>query len=203
MHLPKMQKHRINVDTPDSDLILLVQEGHEPALNILMQRYKHKLYAFICRYIKDKDAAYDILQETFIRLHFKADSFKISYKFSTWLYQIAINLCRDYARKQKIRQVFSLDHSLSEEEGELNLHEIIADPNSNLEDLTDLRNNLATLNMEIEKLPHKLKTALILFALEEYSQEKCAEILGVTPKTIETRVYRARKILAKKIASSY
>ncbi len=196
-------KNDIKQDTPDNDLMHLVVQGVEPALNEIMRRYKHKLFAFISRYVKDEDAAYDIVQETFIKVHFKADSYNPSYKFSTWLYQIAINLCRDWGRKQKIRQVFSLDAKVNEDEGDSSYHDILPDPNSNVEDLTDLRQNLATLDKEIQKLPHKLKTALILFAIEENSQEKCAEILGVSTKTVETRIYRARKILAEKVAKNF
>ena len=202
MPFMKTPKNDISKDMPDKDLIYLVAQGSEAALNEVMQRYKHKLFAFISRYVKDEDAAYDIVQETFIKVHFKADSYSPAYKFSTWLYQIAINLCRDWGRKQKVRQVFSLDAYIEGDDGD-SYHDIIADPNSNIEDLTDLRKNLAALDKEIQKLPHKLKTALILFAVEEYSQEKCAEILGVSIKTVETRVYRARKILAEKIAKNF
>lgn len=202
MPFMKTPKNEIKEDTPDSDLIQLVAQGVEPALNEIMRRYKHKLFAFISRYVKDEDAAYDIVQETFIRLHFKADSFNPSYRFSTWLYQIAINLCRDWGRKQKLRQVFSLDAPIGDDEGG-SYHDILPDPSSNVEDLTDLRQNLKTLDQEIQKLPHKLKTALILFAIEENSQETCAEILGVSIKTVETRVYRARKILAEKMAKNF
>lgn len=185
--------------TPDKTLISLVAQGREAALNEVMRRYKHRLFAFISRYVKDEDAAYDILQETFIRVHFKADSYNTAYEFSTWLYQIAINLCRDWGRKQKLRQFLSLDTSPGED-GVSGLHHIIADPSGNVEDLTELRQQLRLLDKEIQHLPHKLKTALILFAVEEHSQEECAKILGVTPKTVETRVYRARKILAGKLA---
>lgn len=51
----------------------------------------------------------------------------------------------------------------------------------------------------MHRLPEKLKTALVAFAIEEQSQEDCAKLLGTTPKTIETRVYRARKILADRV----
>lgn len=197
-----MLRTDINEDTSDEALMSLVRQANEPALNTLMSRYKHKVFAFISRYVKDEDAAYDILQEVFIRVYFKADTYNPKYSFSIWLYQIAINLCRDWGRKQKIRQVFSLDAPVNEEEGG-SYHDILPDPSGNVEDLTDLRKNLKALDHEIQKLPHKLKTALILFAVEEYSQEKCAEILGVTPKTVETRVYRARKILAEKIAKNF
>lgn len=58
---------------------------------------------------------------------------------------------------------------------------------------------LAALQAAISELPHKLKTALILFCLEDRSQAECAELLGVSTKTVESRVYRARKILEKKL----
>ena len=197
-----MQKYKISDNTSDEALIAMVKQDYEPALNTLMSRYKYKLFSFISRYVKDEDAAYDILQETFIRLHFKADSYDTRYKFSTWLYQIAINLCRDWGRKNKIRQFLSLDAFINNDSEET-YHDIIIDPSSNVEDLTDLKKNLKLLDKEIQKLPHNLKAALILFSIEENSQEECAEILGVTPKTVETRVYRARKILAEKIAKNF
>ncbi len=202
MRFTRTNNETITDATPDKTLIQLVVEGREVALNELMRRYKHKLFAFISKYVKDEDAAYDILQETFIRVHFKAESYSPAYKFSTWMYQIAINLCRDWGRKQKLRQFLSLDASLGNSDSGT-LHGMLPDTSGNIEDLSELRQQLRVVDQEIEKLPHKLKTALILFALEENSQERCAEILGVTPKTVETRVYRARKILAEKLAKNF
>lgn len=202
MRFTRINNAKINDTTPDKTLIQLVTEGCEPALNELMRRYKHKLFAFISRYVKDEDAAYDILQETFIRVHFKAGTYSPAYEFSTWVHQIAINLCRDWGRKQKLRQFLSLDTPLGDGENGT-LHDVLPDTSRNIEDLSELRQHLGVLDREIERLPHKLKTALILFALEENSQERCAEILGVTPKTVETRVYRARKILAEKLAKNF
>jgi len=203
MRFTRTNNASIDDTTPDKQLVQLVANGSEPALNELMQRYKHKLFAFISRYVKCEDAAYDILQETFIRLHFKADTYKPSYKFSTWLHQIAINLCRDWGRKQKARQFLSLDTVIGDEDGVATYHDIIGDHGNNIEDLADTRQQLKIIDQEIEKLPHKLKTALILFAIEGNSQEVCAELLDVTPKTVETRVYRARKILAEKLAKNF
>lgn len=203
MRFTRTNNETIDYTTEDKTLVRLVSEGCEPALNELMCRYKHKLFAFISRYVKDEDAAYDILQETFIRLHFKAETYRPAYKFSTWLYQIAINLCRDWGRKQKIRQFLSLDAAIGDEDGNATYHEILSDPSGNVEDLADTRQQLHILDQEIQKLPHKLKTALILFAVEENSQGACAELLNITPKTVETRVYRARKILAEKLAKNF
>lgn len=62
--------------------------------------------ASIVRYVKDEDVAYDILQETFIRSYYKANTYNSAYKFSTRLYQIAFNLCHDWGRKQKLRKFY-------------------------------------------------------------------------------------------------
>lgn len=78
-------------------------------------------------------------------------------------------------------------------------HDVLSSE-ENIESLVEHRQTLKTLDKNIDALPHKLKTALILFTLEGHSQDECAQILGVTAKTIETRVYRARKILQQKIS---
>lgn len=218
MRFTRTDNAAISDATPDKTLIALVAHpsarsepptqdsstagAREAALNEIMRRYKHRLFAFIAKYVRDEDTAYDILQETFIRMHFKAATYSPAYEFSTWVFQIAVNLCRDWGRKQKLRQFLSLD-ALRGEDDITSLHHVIADPSANIENLTELRQQLRLLDKEIERLPHKLKTALILFALEGHSQETCAELLGVTPKTVETRVYRARKILAGKMMKNF
>lgn len=188
----------INDQTSDKDLIQFVSNGREAALNELMARYKHKLFAFIFKYVQDEDVAYDILQETFIRVYTKANSYKSQFSLSTWIHQIAVNLCRDWGRKQRIRHFVSLDSYVTPGSTQ-SLADIIEDPNANVENQASDRMQIELLDKEIQKLPHKLKSALILFTVEGYSQEECAEILQVTPKTVEMRVYRARKILLQNL----
>ncbi len=187
--------------TPDAALIARIAEGQDKALDLLMRRYKQRLYAFVYRYLREEETAYDIIQETFIRVYRNAGRYKPAYAVSTWIYSIATNLCRDHIRRQKLRRWVSLDWTPSggDQENEHSLYDIIPDPGSNVEHLMEVRESMKFLDAAIERLPHDLKTALILFHLEEYSQEQCAEMLGVTVKTIETRVYRARKMLAEKL----
>jgi RNA polymerase sigma-70 factor (ECF subfamily) len=197
-----MLKKETKQQQSDKEIMSLLQNGDDSALNEIMSRYKQKLFAFIYSYTKSEETSEEILQEVFIKLYFKAKTYNPRYGFSTWIHQIAINLCHDYYKKQKLTNLLSLDRNFKEDE-KVNYHDILADPNSNVENLVQLRQDIAILDKEINKLPHKLKTALILFVLEGYSQEKCANILNVTSKTIETRIYRARKILAKKIAINF
>jgi|TARA_R110002095_G_scaffold168639_5_gene146304 RNA polymerase sigma-70 factor (ECF subfamily) len=184
----------------DGALMLALQGGCDAALDQIMKRHKLPLFYFVTRYTRDEDTSYDIVQEAFFRVYSRAETYNPSYRFKTWLYQIALNLCRDYARKKKLQSLISLDvRADGEEQG--SLHDVLAS-SENIESLAEHRQALRLLEKELDKLPHKLKTALILFVIEDNSQEECARILGVTPKTIEMRVYRARKMLMQKMAQN-
>lgn len=163
----------------DQQLIEKLQGGENAALNELMSRYKHRIFAFIRRYVGDEDVAYDLVQETFTKLYFSAATYKPEYRFSTWLFQIALNLCRDHGRKKKLAQFFSMD----DEDSGFNFADAAPDP----EALAQSNQAVLHINRSVESLPHKLKTALILYALEDRRQDECAELLGVTAKTVETR----------------
>ncbi|TKB10793.1 RNA polymerase sigma factor [Desulforhopalus sp. IMCC35007] len=182
------------LDIQDSDKQLLSRlcAGENLVLDMLMERHQEPLYNFVLRYIHDEHLAYDIVQETFVRVYTRATSFNPEYRFKTWLYQIALNLCRDRGRKRALRSFFSFDEAKEKEAG-------FTGYDAGIEEKNETKDDIELLQKEIAKLPHKLKSALILFSLEEKSQLEAAEILGVSPKTIETRIYRAKKILKKKI----
>jgi RNA polymerase sigma factor (sigma-70 family) len=183
------------IDDPDWPLVRALQQGDQNALTELIYKYEQRLFRFICRYIRDEEAARDLLQETFVRLYFNARKFKPRAKFSTWLHAIATNLCRDYSRSKQYRQARITFSSEALDRSETRIPSDVSMPG----DALVSAERLAALEAAISELPHKLKTALILFALENRSQAECAELLGVSAKTVETRVYRARKILEKKI----
>lgn len=203
MRSTKTPVQEINAETPDSVLIALVVKHCEPALNELMHRYKAKLFEFIVRYVNDTELAYDILQETFTRVYFKSDSFKPEFSFSTWLYQIAINLCRDWIRKNRRQQWISLNSYGSGNDQNPLEHDWVSSDEENIDHVFDIKQQLEAVQQEIHKLPDKLKITLILFAVEGNSQARCAEILGVSAKAVEARVYRARKILMNKLEISF
>ncbi|WP_419176264.1 RNA polymerase sigma factor [Desulfosediminicola sp.] len=181
----------------DNDAILVQRlvAGENIALDIIMKRYQEPLFFFVLRYVHDEDVAYDLVQETFFRVYTRADKYNPEYKFSTWLYQIALNLCRDFGRKQTLRKFFSLS---DQSDGTKAKTEMVHD--ARIEESYDTEVEIDKLHEEIARLPHKLKAALILYTLEEKSQATCGEILGISQKAVETRVYRARKILEQKMA---
>lgn len=195
--MPLFRTHRIGKEnTADEDhaLVKRLRSGDDFALNEIMHRYKERVYRLAWRYVGNEDAALDVTQETFTKLYFNIDKYDPAYKFSTWLFQIAVNLCRDHLRKNKnhVRNV-SFDALSESGSGDWQRSD------ENIEASLQSKQQLAHLRQEIERLPDTLKEAFILFALEERTQNECAEILDVSAKTVETRVYRARKILSEKL----
>lgn len=179
----------------ESDLALVrqLQVGENGALDELMARYREPLHRFIHRHVHDRETARDLLQETFVRAYFAIGRFRPRAKFSTWLYTIAIRLCCDHVRSRAHRQ-----RDVTESIEEKVEHGWLApdDPRRDPAELAATSEELLRLEKAIQALPSDLRDALILFALEGFPQRDCAELLGISAKAVETRVYRARKILA-------
>lgn len=199
--MPLFRTHKTpkeNTADEDHALVKRLRSGDDFALNEIMRRYTDRVCRLAWRYVGTEDAALDVTQETFTKLYFNIDKYDSAYKFSTWVFQIAVNLCRDHLRKNKnhARNV-SFDALSEDSPGDWQRCD------ENIEARFQTKQQLALLRQEIEHLPDTLKEAFILFALEERTQNECADILNVSAKTVETRVYRARKILSDKLRLSY
>ena len=182
---------------PDPDLALVdaLAGGDESALTGLMDRYEQPIFHFIYRHVPNADDARELAQEVFVRLFFNVGKFKPEARFSTWLYQIALNLCRDHVKSRRSRQAARTDSLSAREDDDEHPAEDVAVENRTPSDAAQAREKLAALDDGMAALPHDLRTALVLATLEQRSHQECAELLKTTPKAIETRVYRARKFL--------
>lgn len=190
---------------PDLALLEAVQKGDETALRELMDRYRDPVFRFAWRYVRNEAVAADIAEETFVKVFFKAASFRPRGKVSTWIFSIAANLCRDHHRREARRKVLPLSAGQNEtgRGGDDELVERLEDPSPATEQVVLDRENEDLVAAAVDRLPSKLKSAFILFALEGCSQQECAEILGTSPKTIETRVYRARQRLREELGEHF
>ena len=184
---------------PDPDLALVeaLAGGDESALTGLMDRYEQPIFHFVHRHILNNEDARELAQEVFVRLFFNAGKFKPEARFSTWLYQIALNLCRDHVKSRRARQAARTDSLSAPEEDEEHPAREAAVESRTPSDEALAREKLAALDEGLAALPHDLRTALVLTTLEQRSHQECAALLKTTPKAIETRVYRARKFLTE------
>ncbi len=160
-----------------------------------MRRHKTWLYLFVRRHVATPEDAYDVVQEAFASAWRALKSYDRTRPFDVWLRRIALNKCRDRGRREAVRRrTFSLV-GLPPEAAEQ-----APDPAPGAEALSIGGEALARLNAAIAALPGKLREPLILTSLQGLSQREAADLLGVTPKVVEMRAYRARKQLAETLS---
>ena len=183
----------------DFELMHRLKTGDDLALNELMSRWQTPLVGFILRYTGNQEDALEIAQETFVRVYESRHRYQpTGAKFSTWLFAIAANLCRNLARWRERHPIVPLD--ADDDDGKPSIGSLIPAPGESPADTAE-RNDLASAVREhVQNLPHDLKTVVLLFEYQDQSYEEIAATLGCTPKAVETRLYRARQLLRESLA---
>lgn len=176
----------------DLDLVAQARAGLDRAFTLLMRRHKPALYGFVRRYVGDADSAVDVVQESFVAAWRALGRFDGRRPFPVWLRAIALNKCRDRGRRLAVRRLIL---------GEKDHHSAEAQAQPDPEPIGEARmisaERRSQLQAVIDRLPTKLKEPLLLTYFDELSQQEAADLLGVSVKTIETRVYRARQRLVE------
>lgn len=176
-------------DPSDASLAIAARAGDQAAFGAIMRRHKGWLYQFIRRYVADRDDAYDVLQESFVSAWGALSRFDPERPFEAWLRRIALNKCRDRARRNAVRRAALAILGIAANAGEP-----AAAPADSAHQVDHALKRLET---AIAKLPRPLKEALVLTALEGLSHKEAGETLGINSKAVETRVYRAKRRLAQ------
>ncbi len=173
-----------NTDTnkkSDFDLIREFNEGNATAFELLILRHKDNVKNLIYLTLGNTDYIDDIMQDVFIQVLKGLKSFRYESKFSTWLYKITVNKCKDHLKKKFVRKVFVPIEDFQ------HLHK--SDKKEQDPDLPVL------LRSAIEKLPPKLKEPLILRDIEELSYKEIAEKMNLEIGAVKSRIFRARETL--------
>lgn len=178
----------------DDDLARRAAAGDDRAFAELVRRHKEGLYRLLRRYTGDPDDAYEAAHEAFIAAWAALGRYDPNRPFGAWLRTIAINKARDRGRRALVRRLLFGTKPLEDTEAME-----VADPTTAADQELMVRQRRCKLDRVIATLPPQLKAPLLLTAFEGLSQQEAAEILGVSAKAIETRVYRARKLLAERL----
>lgn len=168
---------------PDEDfeLIRLFIEGNERTFRTLVIRHRDKVRNLVFVTLGDAEFVDDISQDVFISVYHKLKDFRFESKFTTWLYRITINKCRDYLRKKKVRSIFVPIKDTDTEYG--------TKPFSQDIDIPHL------VRAAIDKLPEKLKVPLVLRDIDGLSYKEIADQLECEVGTVKSRIFRARETL--------
>ncbi len=176
----KLQQLQIlNLDD-DFSLIKRFIEGEENCFNTLVQRHQEKVRNIIYITINNSDYVDDIAQDVFITVYKNLYKFRFESQFTTWLYRITVNKCKDQLRKIKIRSIFT---PIKDNEEQLGY-------TSNPQESKDISEIVRD---AISQLPEKLRIPLILKDLEGLSYQEIAESVQCELGTVKSRIFRARE----------
>ena len=174
----------------DAELAALALAGQQSAYGELMRRHRDGVFRLARGHAGDATEALDITQETFISAFAALARYDGARPFRLWIARIAINKCHDWARRRAVRRFFTFARPI-EEAG------VVADAAPTPEEAVQSQAGLARIHAAIAALPGNLKDVLVLRGIEGISQAEAAQILGVSEKAVETRLYRARNKLAE------
>jgi len=174
----------------DGELAALALAGRQAAYRELLGRHREAVFRLVRGSIGDADAALDVTQEAFIAAFAALKSYDGGRPFKTWVSRIAINKCRDWARRRAVRRFFSFALPIE-------AAATIADESIPADQQLADRAELARVRDAITKLPTAIREPLILRAIEGLTQAETAQVLGISEKAVETRLYRARNKLTE------
>lgn len=183
---------------PDNDLADLqaLQSGDDTALDRLMGRWQKPLFAFAWRYLHNNADAHDLVAEVFVRLYRQRNRLAADTRLSAWLFTILANLCHNHHRWRMRHPSVSLDATEPSSTGiSTTPHEAVANDAPPPDRMLEHNEALEALAAAIDRLPHDLKTTLLLHHYEHMGYREIGEVTGCSDRGVETRLYRARQYL--------
>lgn len=179
---------RKNKTCSDSHLMQLIVAGDQAAFSELYLRYKSRMYYYFYRMLGNSaELANDFLQELFMKLIEKPESYNPSFSFSTWLYSVANNMCKNEYRRQSIRQEYKAAEALSMPVDQMH------------EPYLEVEQVLEKIFQTLDLLGEEHRSAFLLHYREGFSIKEVAEILELAEGTVKSRLFYARKLLAGKL----
>ncbi|MEZ6197363.1 MAG: sigma-70 family RNA polymerase sigma factor [Planctomycetota bacterium] len=174
----------------ESDEVLMVRvaEGDTAAYEALYHRYKNRLLTFVARYVGDRDAAEDLVQEVFLKLYRAPAAFDPRNRFMTWVFTVARNLAIDHLRRKKPATTLAQ----TTDEGEVRIEPEDRDTPAPA-DAVLFEEMEGRLSHVLMSLSDKLREVFVLCAMQGLSYEEVAQIVGCPAKTVSSRLARARR----------
>lgn len=168
----------------DEELVAAFQDGDVSTFDELVIRWDRKIQGAIYRILGSEEEARDLCQEAFLKAYKALPGFKGEARFSSWLYQIALNLCRDRMRRRKGRTFVSLDELQPPEHSQ---HTSSSPSALELVEAADLSRAVAS---AMATLPPDQRQVIVLKEYEGFTFVEIAQVLGLPLSTVKTRLYR-------------
>jgi RNA polymerase sigma-70 factor, ECF subfamily len=178
----------------DEELVASCLAGERSAFDLLVLRWDRKIQGAIYRLIGSEDDARDLCQEAFLKAYRGLGAFKGEARFSSWLYQIALNLCRDRMRRRKGRTLVSLD--ALEADGQA---PVLRDDTTAL-DLAMSKDVERHVKAAVMALADDQREVIVLKEYEGLTFQEIADVLDLPVSTVKTRLYRGLDKLKERLS---
>jgi RNA polymerase sigma-70 factor, ECF subfamily len=178
----------------DEELVTRAIGGDTESFNQLVVRWERPIYALAYRVIGREEDARDVTQETFLRAFRSLGGFRGQAKFSSWLYRIALNLCRDWSRRERRAP-------LAEPPEGIDLVELAAEqgPLESIEDLVVRQDLGARVQKAMSRLSDEQRTTIILKEYQGLTFQEIADLQGCPLSTVKTRLYQGLTVLRREL----
>jgi RNA polymerase sigma-70 factor (ECF subfamily) len=170
-------------ETDESELVARSKNGELEAFSCLVERYRNRIVNLAWQLLGNRDDAEDAAQETFLLAFERLSDFRGESQFSTWLYRIAINICKMKMRQRKPVEPLPEDYEPIEEFDRREVESRIL-----------LKRQIDEV---LARLPEPLRLVLILREMHELSYEEIAQTLSIPVGTVRSRLFEARKKFAQ------
>jgi len=187
---------------PDADVVRLAQQGREPAFRELVRRYERPVFSLVYRMVRDREAAEDLAQDTFVKVLNHIDRYSPEFKFSSWLFKIANNVAIDHLRRRRVDTV-SIDgapDATTAAEVEASAIQLAAEQESPLDELAS-RELGSAIERAIGALRPQYRACIMLRHVEGRSYEEIAATLDIPVGTVRSRLHRGRTELRSLLAA--
>lgn len=178
-------------EVSEKKIIEKVLGGDANAFEELVLRYEKTVYNLALRMVGDRDDAFDMTQEAFIKAYGSLSSFRGDSKFSVWIYRITTNVCLDFLRSKSRKQQVSLTVSDDDEDAQLDIPDPKADPEQQL----IKKISMQSVEEGLKTLPDKQRQILVMRELCGMSYAEIGKALSLEEGTVKSRIFRARKRL--------
>lgn len=174
----------------DEELVALSTAGDRESFNQLVMRWERPIYALAYRVLGREEDARDVCQETFLRAFRALKGFKGQAKFSSWIYRIALNLCRDWMRRERRSSVVTpLEVEPAAAEG----------PGGSVEDRTISRDLGRVIARAMSTLSEEQRTTIVLKEYHGLTFQEIADLQGCPLSTVKTRLYQGLGALRRQL----
>ena len=181
--------------TSDEDLVARSIDGDTESFNQLVKRWERPIYALAYRTLGREEDARDVVQEAFLRAFRGLKGFKGEAKFSSWLYRITLNLCRDWIRRERRAPIVQVPEGTDP----IDLADTQASPAESVEELVSRRELSSAVAKAMAELPEEQRTAILLKEYHGLTFQEIADTLHCPLSTVKTRLYQGLSVLRRRL----